>query len=74
MTRYTWVCLLRILAFSPALWGFYFQVYDHFLTNTHIYMRYKQTCVYGVTAGRHIRGIEIILSAINHFMYDGAEK
>ena len=70
MRRYTCVCLPRILAFSPALCGFYY----HFLTNAHIYMRYKQTCVYGAHAGRRIRGIEIILLAINHFMYDGAEK
>ena len=29
--------LPRILAFVPALWGFCSQVYDHFLTNAHIY-------------------------------------
>ena len=28
--------LPRILAFFPALWGFYSQVYDHFFTNAHI--------------------------------------
>ena len=50
-TEYTCVFLPRILAFFPALWGFYSQVYDHFLTNAHIYahkkpiyMRYKQAC------------------------------
>ena len=82
MTRYTCGFFPRILAFFPALWGFYSQVYDHFLTNAHIYahkkktiyMGYKQTCVYGVTAGRRIRGIKIVPSALNHFMYDGAEK
>ena len=35
-------------------------------TNKHVYM--------GSHAGRRIRGIEIILLAINHLMYDGAEK
>ena len=59
-TRYTCVFLSRILAF-------YSQVYDHFLTNahiyahkkTHIYMRYKQADVYGVTESRRIRGNEL---------------
>ena len=40
---------------------------------TRIYMRTK-TANYEVTAGRRIRGVKIIPSAINHFMYDGAEK
>ena len=31
----------RILAFFPALWGFYSQVYDYFLTNAHIYAHKK---------------------------------
>ena len=45
--------LLRIYAFFPALWGFYSQVYDHFLTNAHIYAHKKahiyelQHVVYG---------------------------
>ena len=58
--------LPRILAFFPALWGFYSQVYDHFLTNAHIYahkkticIRYKQACVYEVTESRRIRGTEL---------------
>ena len=33
--------LSRIFAFFPALWGFYSQVYDHFLTNAHIYAHKK---------------------------------
>ena len=35
-TRYTCVFLSRMLAFFPALWGFYSRVYDHFLRNAHI--------------------------------------
>ena len=81
-TRYTCVFLSRILAFFPALWGFYSQVYDHFLTNAHIYahkkayiyMRYKQVCgIWGHRKSSHKRH-QIILSAKNPFMYDGAEK
>ena len=33
--------LPHILAFFPALWGFYSQVCDHFLTNVHIYAHKK---------------------------------
>ena len=33
--------LPRLLAFFPALWGFYSQVYDHFLTNAHLYAHKK---------------------------------
>ena len=40
-TRYTRVFLPRLLAFSPALWDVYSQVYDHFLTNAHIYAHRK---------------------------------
>ena len=40
-TRYTCLFLPRILAFFPTLWGFYSQVYDHFLTNAHIYAHKK---------------------------------
>ena len=61
-TQYTCVFLPRILAFFPTLWGFYSQVYDHFLTNAHIYAhkknpiykRFKQACVYGVTESRRM--------------------
>ena len=35
-TIYVRFFLPRILAFFPALWGFYSQVYDHFFTNAHI--------------------------------------
>ena len=34
--------LPRILAFFPALWAFYSQIYDHFLTNAHIYELKKE--------------------------------
>ena len=66
-TRYTCVFLPRILAFFPALWGFYSQVYDHFLTNVHIYAHKKahiyalQTSMWymGFTESRRIRGTEL---------------
>ena len=75
MTRYTCGFCPRILAIIPAtrytcvflsrLLAFYSQVYDHFLTNAHIYahkkpiyLRYKQAC------GQQKKP----------FMYDGAEK
>ena len=58
--------LSRILAFFPALWGFYSQVYDHFLTNAHIYAHQKahicvtnKHVVYAVTESRRIRGTEL---------------
>ena len=66
-TRYTSFFLPRILAFFPALWGFYCQVYDQFLTNAHIYahkkaiyIRYKQACglIWGHRKSR-IRGTEL---------------
>ena len=66
-TRYTCVFffLPRIPALFPALWG-YSQVYDHFLTNAHIYAHQKahiyalQTsmCIW-VTESRRIRGTEL---------------
>ena len=67
MPRYTCVFLSRILAFFPALWGFYSQVYDHFLTNAHIYAHKKSPHIYalqtsmciGVTESRRIRGTEL---------------
>ena len=34
------------LAFFPALWGFYSQVYDHFLTNADIYAHKKAHIIY----------------------------
>ena len=59
--------LPRILAFFPALWGFYSQVYDHFLTNAHIYAHKKahihalQISMWymGFTESRRIRGTEL---------------
>ena len=67
MPRYTCVFLSRILAFFPALWGFYSQVYDHFLTNAHRYAHKKSPHIYalqtsmciGVTESRRIRGTEL---------------
>ena len=80
-TRYTCVFLLLILAFFPALWGFYSQVYDHFLTNAHIYA-HKKVHTYALQTSMCLWGHRklsykthrIILSAKNFFMYDGAEK
>ena len=74
MTRYTCVFLSHILAF-------YSQVYDHFLTNAHIYahkkpiyMRYKQAC--GICGRRKssYKRHRIIPSTKNPLMYDEAEK
>ena len=70
--------LPRILAFVPALWGFYSQVYDHFLTNAHIYAHH----IYALQTSMSIWGLRkssykrhrIITSTKNSFMYDGAEK
>ena len=81
-TRYTSFFLPRMLAFFPALWGFYSQVYDQFLTNAHIYahkkaiyMRYKQACglIWGHRKSSYKRN-RVIPSAKNPFMYDGAEE
>ena len=74
-TRYTWVFLSRILAF-------YSQVYDHFLTNAHIYahkknptyIRYKQACGKCGRRKSSYKRHRIIPSAKNLFMYDGTEK
>ena len=81
MTRYTCGFLPRILAFFPALWVLFPSICSFSYKRAYIcapkkaiYMVYKQTCVYGVTAGRRIRGIKIVPSAINHYMYDEAEK
>ena len=73
--------LPRILAFFPALWGFYSQVYDHFLTNAHIYA-HKKAHIYSLQTSIRIWGHRkssykrhrIIPSAKKSFMYDGAEK
>ena len=54
-TRYTCVFLPRILAFFPALWGFYSQVYDHFLTNVHIYA-HKKANIYALQTSMCIKG------------------
>ena len=82
-TQYTCVFLPRILAFFPTLWGFYSQVYDHFLTNAHIYAHKKnpiyiyalqtRMCIWGHRKSSYKRH-RIIPSAKNPSMYDGAEK
>ena len=77
MTRYTCVFFPRILAIIPAtrytcvflsrILAFYSQVYDHFLTNAHIYAHKKahiyalQTSMWymGFTESRRIRGTEL---------------
>ena len=74
--------LPRILAFFPALWGFYSQVYDHFLTNAHIYAHKKahiyalQTSMWymGFTESRRIRGTELYRQQKTPLMYDAAKK
>ena len=74
-------CYTIYVRFLSRILAFYSQVYDHFLTNAHIYahkknpsMRYKQACG---TCGRRklsYKRHRIIPSAKNTFMYDGAEK
>ena len=54
-TRYTCVVLPRILASFPALWGLYSQVYDHFLTNGHIYA-HKKANIYALQTSMGIWG------------------
>ena len=71
----TYTCVLSCFV------GFYSQVYDHFLTNAHIYAHKKahiyalQTsmCIWGYRKSSYERH-RIIPSAKNSFMYDGAEK
>ena len=81
-TRIRAFFLPRILAFFLALWGFYSQVYDHFLTNAHIYAHKKipyiyalqtRMCIWGHRKSSYKRH-RIIPSAKNPSMYDGAEK
>ena len=51
----------RILAFFPALWGFYSQVYDHFLTNAHIYA-HKKTHIYALqTSMWYMRSQKVVV-------------
>ena len=77
MTRYTCGFFPRILAIIPAtrytcvflsrILAFYSQVYDHFLTNAHIYAHKKSPyicvtnkyVVYTVAESRRIRGTEL---------------
>ena len=66
----TYTCVLSCFV------GFYSQVYDHFLTNVHIYAhkkahytRFKQACVYGVTESHRIRGTELVLIVIVWFLF-----
>ena len=51
----TYTCVLSCL-----VGFFYSQVYDHFLTNAHIYaLQTSMWLVYGVIEGRRIRGTEL---------------
>ena len=60
-------CYTIYVRFLSRILAFYSQVYDHFLTNAHIYAHKKahiyalQTSipVYGVTERRRIRGTEL---------------
>ena len=61
--------------------SFYSQVYDHFLTNAHIYahkkliyMRCKQACGIWGQGKSSCKRNRIIPPAKIPFMYDGAEK
>ena len=79
--RYTCVFLPRIVVFFPALWGFYSQVYDHFLTNANIYAHKKahiyalQTSMWymGFTESRRIRGTDLYHQQKTPFMYNAAK-
>ena len=71
-TRYTCVFLPRLFAFFPALWGFYSQVYDHFLTNAHIYA-HKKTHVYALQTSMCIWGHRK-LSYKRHWIIPSAKK
>ena len=54
--RYTCVFFLsRILAFFPALWNSYSEVYDHFLTNAHTYA-HKKVHIYALQTSMCTRG------------------
>ena len=59
-TQYTCVFLPRILAFFPTLWGFYSQVYDHFLTNAHIYA-HKKTHTYALQTSMWYMGLQKVV-------------
>ena len=59
-TRYTSFFLPRILAFFPALWGFYSQVYDHFLTNAHIYA-HKKAHIYALQTSMWYMGSQKVV-------------
>ena len=51
----------RILAFFPALWGFYFQVYDHFLTNAHIYAHKKIPYICVTNKHGYVRSQKVVV-------------
>ena len=59
-TRCTCVFLARIYAFFPALWGFYSQVYDHFLTNAHIYA-HKKAHIYALQTSMWYMGSQKVV-------------
>ena len=64
-TRYTCVVLPRILVSFPALWGFYSQVYDHFLTNVHIYA-HKKVHIYALQTSMWYMGSHAIIPATRY--------
>ena len=53
--------LARIYAFFPALWGFYSQVYDHFLTNADIYAHKKAHIMYALQTSMWYMGSQKVV-------------
>ena len=73
-TRYTCVFCHVYLRFIPKYMTIFLQTRIYMRTKKPIYMRYKQAC--GICGRRKslYKRHQIILSANNSFMYDGAEK
>ena len=73
-TRYTCVFCHVYLRFIPKYMTIFLQTRIYMRTKKPIYMRYKQAC--GICGRRKssYKRHRIIPSAINPFMYDGAEK
>ena len=67
-------CYTIYVRFLSRILAFYSQVYDHFLTNAHIYAHRKNPyicvtnkhVVYAVAESRHIRGTELYISLLLH--------
>ena len=73
--------VLEILVSKPFLWDVYSQVYDHFLTNAHIYAHKKahiyalQTSMWYMESQKSsYKRHRIIPAGKNPFMYHGPEK